>query len=315
MANVIEGRSLLERLQPRITVERHFKALGHTYRHGPLHELYEQYVFRPGLRFSLRCAGLYGHGVRNALRPVLRELSLNFPNLPQAFDGFQILQISDFHIDGVNGLAEALIPVLSSLRPDVCVLTGDYRFENCGACEEVYPRMRTVLSSIEAREGIYGILGNHDSAEIALALEEMGVRMLVNESVEIGREPDSLAIIGVDDPFDYRCDDLPQALAALDPPAFKVLLAHAPELYEEAAASGIDLYLAGHTHGGQIRLPIIGSIRNNARCPRRYAYGSWRHRTMQGYTSAGVGCSSLPIRYNCPPEVVLIELHRAESEV
>lgn len=314
MANVIEGRSLMERLKPRITVERHFEALGHTYRHGPLHEIYEQYLLRPALRFSLRCAGLYGRGVRNALTPVVRELSLDFPNLPSVFDGFRILQISDFHIDGVDGLAEALVPVLSGLRPDLCVLTGDYRFENHGASAEVYSRMRTVLASIEARDGIYGILGNHDSAEIALALEQMGVRMLVNESVEIGRGAHPLAVIGVDDPFDYGCDDLPQALSSVDPAAFKVLLAHAPELYEEAAASGIDLYLSGHTHGGQIRFPLIGSIRNNARCPRQYTYGLWKHESMRGYTSGGVGCSSLPIRYNCPPEVVLIELRRGENE-
>ncbi len=304
----------MERLKPRITVEQHFEALGHTYRHGPLHQIYEQYLFRPGLRSFLRCAGLYGRGVRNALSPVVRELSLDFPSLPSAFDGFRMLQISDFHIDGVDGLAEALVPLLSGIRPDVCLLTGDYRFEDRGACDEVYARMRTVLSSIEAREGIYGILGNHDSAEIALALEQMGVRMLVNESVEIGRGAHSLAVIGVDDPFEYGCDDLPEALSSVAPASFKVLLAHAPELYEEAAASGIDLYLSGHTHGGQIRFPLIGSIRNNARCPRQYAHGWWRHQIMQGYTSAGVGCSSLPIRYNCPPEVVLIELHRAEGD-
>jgi uncharacterized protein len=315
MANVVEERSLAERLKPRIAIERQFEALGHTYRHGALHEVFEYRVLRPGLRMALKCAGVYSRGVRNALSPVVNEISLDFENLPAAFDGFRILQISDFHIDGVDGLAEALVPVLRDVRPDVCVLTGDYRFEDRGACGEVYQRMRTVLPSIEAQEGIYGILGNHDSAEIAHALEEMGVRMLVNDAVEIPRGAQSLALIGVDDPFDYGCDDLPGALSSVDGGAFKVLLAHAPELYEEAAASGIDLYLSGHTHGGQIRFPLIGSIRNNARCPRAYSYGVWQHGAMRGYTSGGVGCSSLPVRYNCPSEVVLIELRAIERRL
>src|SRR5207248_11700996 len=93
----------------------------------------------------------------------------------------------------------------------------------------------------------------------------------------------------------------------------KILLAHTPEVYADASARGVQLYLSGHTHAGQIRFPGIGSIRNNARCPRAYAYAHWRHGAMQGYTSAGVGCSSLPIRFNCPPEIVLIELRRKRS--
>jgi len=81
-------------------------------------------------------------------------------------------------------------------------------------------------------------------------------------------------------------------------------------MYNEAAAAGIHLYLCGHTHGGQIRLPWLGAPMQNAACPRRYAHGCWRHGEMQGYTSAGAGCSMLPVRYNCPPEITLIELAR-----
>jgi predicted MPP superfamily phosphohydrolase len=137
--------------------------------------------------------------------------------------------------------------------------------------------------------------------------------MLVNESVEIRRGTDSIWIAGIDDPFDYKCDDLPGALANVPPQDFKVLMAHTPELYQSASDLGIDLYLCGHTHAGQIRLPLVGSLRNNADCPKEYAYGAWRHGSMQAYTSAGAGCSALPIRYNCPPEVTLIELRRGEK--
>jgi hypothetical protein len=307
-----EARPLAERLKQRIAVEQEFARLGHTYRHGALYRAFEHHVLRPGLKFALRCAGLYERGVQNALRPVVRELHCSFSNLPPHFDGFRILQISDLHIDGTDGLTEALSCLLSTIEADVCVLTGDYRFEDFGPCDNVYPRMRAVLSTISARYGIFGILGNHDTSGIGQALEEMGVRMLVNDAIEIaGRDGIPLVVIGVDDPFDYRCHDLTGALSAVPRNAFKILLAHAPELYDEAAENGIDLYLSGHTHAGQIRFPLIGSIRNNSRCPRTFGYGHWSHRGMQGYTSAGAGCSSLPVRFNCPPEVALIRLHRA----
>jgi hypothetical protein len=306
--STLEERSLAERLEPRIEIEQRYARLGHTLRHGPIARAFERKIERPLLKFGLGAVGIYERGVRNALTISTTNIRLSFPDLPPAFEGFKILHISDFHIDGVDGLAEALERALSSLdaEPDVCVFTGDYRFEDSGDCRAVYPRMRKVVRSIRAKHGIYGILGNHDAAEIAFALEEFGVRMLVNEAAEIG----TLWLIGVDDKFEYRCDDLPAALARVPPDGFKILLSHSPELYREAAAEGIRLYLTGHTHAGQIRLPGIGAIKHNAQCPRRMAFGAWQHDGMQGYTSAGVGCSSLPIRFHCPPELVVIELAR-----
>ena len=306
--SAVRRRVLAELVQPRVAVEEHFARTGHTYRHGPAHYLFENYILRPTLKTGLSAIGLYKRGLRNALSPVVREVTLGFPALPPAFDGFTVLQISDLHIDGVDGLAEALVPILRNVQPDVCVLTGDYRFEDRGSCQEVYPRMRLVVDAISAKHGIYGILGNHDAAEIAFALEEMGVRMLVNESARIEQGNDVIWIAGIDDPFDYRTDDLPAALADVPSGAFKILLAHAPELYEPASAAGIHLYLSGHTHAGQIRLPLIGAVKHNANCPREYTFGLWQHGEMTGYTSAGVGCSALPIRYNCPPELVLFKL-------
>ena len=190
------------------------------------------------------------------------------------------------------------------------MLTGDYRFETRGPSHGVYPLMRSILSSVSSEHGVFGILGNHDAAEIALALEEMGVVMLVNQAVPIGNGSSSLWLAGVDDPFDYRCDDLPGALSAVPREAFKILLAHTPDLYEDAAGRAVDLYLCGHTHAGQIRFPLIGALRHNSKSPRTYAYGHWIHKHMQGYTTSGVGCSGLSVRFNCPPEVAMIELRK-----
>jgi predicted MPP superfamily phosphohydrolase len=132
--------------------------------------------------------------------------------------------------------------------------------------------------------------------------------MLVNEAVEVRHGPGHLWVIGLDDPHYYGCDDLPGALHDVPASAFKILLVHSPEIYREAAARGIDLYLCGHTHGGQIRLPLLGPLWLNARAPRRVKRGRWTQGGMQGFTSAGVGTSLLPVRFLCAPEIGLIEL-------
>ena len=299
---------LKERIRPRLTVEADFTRLGHSYRHGRLHRLYDHLLQRPGLSFGLSLLGLYQQGKRNALTPVVRHFKLEFKDLPRAFEGFRLMQMSDFHIDGVDGLAEALAERLKSISCDLCVFTGDFRFEDFGSCDRIYPRMRTVINSIRSRHGIYGILGNHDPGEVALELQELGVNMLVNDAARISVANDSIWLAGVDDNFDYGTHDLPLALAEVPAGAFKILLAHAPELFEAADHLGIRLTLSGHTHGGQLRLPWIGALKQNARCPREYAWGLWKHGHLQGYTSCGVGCSTLPIRFNCPPEIVVFEL-------
>jgi predicted MPP superfamily phosphohydrolase len=270
-------------------------------------------LLRPIVKWSLKAAGLYAAGLRAALQPVVRSLCFEFDSLPAAFHGFRILHLSDLHIDGTDGLAEKTAEIVSGLPVDVCVMTGDYRFEVYGPCDRVYPRMNLILRAIRAKYGVLGILGNHDLAAIAIELARMGVHMLVNDSAELRSGESAIWIAGVDDPHYYGCDDLAQATSGIPKGGFQVLLAHSPELYDQAAALGIDLYLCGHTHGGQIRLPEPFRGRwatpiRNAACPFEYTHGEWRHRGLQGYTTAGVGTSLLPIRYNCPSEIVVIEL-------
>jgi predicted MPP superfamily phosphohydrolase len=301
---------LHERIQPRLAVEADFERLGHTYRHGRLHRFYDHRVQRPGLAMGLSLVGLYGRGKRNALSPIVRNVRLEFKDLPPSFDGFRVLQLSDFHIDGVDGLAEALAERLQDVSCDLCVFTGDYRFEDHGPCDEVYLRMRKVIDSIQSQHGIYAILGNHDPGEVALRLRGMGVHMLVNDAACVRQGNDTLWVVGVDDNFDYGCHDLALAMSEVPPNGFKILLAHAPELFAEAEKRGIQLNLSGHTHGGQLRLPVIGALKQNARCPKKFAWGAWKYGGLQGYTSSGVGCSTVPVRYNCPPEIALLELRR-----
>ena len=175
-----------------------------------------------------------------------------------------------------------------------------------------YPNWcRHADESVKARLGVVGILGNHDVSEEVPALERLGVRMLINEALEVRRGRESAWVIGVDDPHYYGCDDLPTALRAVPSDAFKILLVHTPELIQEAAAAGVDLYLCGHTHGGQVCLPVIGPLLINANCSRAYARGVWQYHTLQGYTNPGVGTSGVPVRFWCPPEIGLVELRCA----
>ena len=308
MTTTLERRSQHERLQRRIQIERKSGETGKSFRRHAGRMKLEGYFVKPVLNAVLRASGLYQRGVRNALQPAITHVQLRFANLPQRFDGFRILHLSDLHIDALPGLAERVAAALDGVCCDVCLMTGDYRFAIEGSCLRAWSGMRTVLSSISAPHGTFAILGNHDPSEMAPALERLGVRMLINESTAVHKDSESIWLAGVDDPYDFRCDDLATALEEVPPGAFKILLAHTPDLYRPAAAGGVDLYLCGHTHAGQVRLPWIGSIIQNSDAPRSHTHGYWRHRDIQGYTSRGIGCSMLPVRFNCPPEIVLMEL-------
>ena len=275
---------------------------------GPHSVPLREHIMAVALRAALKGTGIYQRGLRNALEPIVREVQFKVEGVPASFDGFRILHLADLHIDGMDGLAEIVAERVAGLEADLCVMTGDYRFSVHGPSHQVYPRLRTILPGIQTRHGVLAILGNHDDSEIAVELEKLGVRMLINEAVEITRGGAGLWIIGIDDPHRYECDDLEGALEPVPRDAFKLLLAHSPELFNEAAEAGVHLYLCGHTHAGQLCLPGGAALLMNADCPRPYTRGRWRHGEMHGYTSAGVGCSLLPVRYNCPPEITIIEL-------
>jgi predicted MPP superfamily phosphohydrolase len=275
----------------------------------------ENFRFIRGLlNLGLWLTGLGCRGRRNATNPVFKHLRLAFDSLPEAFDGYRILHLSDLHIDGVPDLVVNTTDQLRDLEIDLCVLTGDYRFAFKGPCHNVYPQMQRLLSGVNARQGIVGILGNHDASEMIPEFERLGVRMLVNQSLELRQGLHSIWLVGLDDPHYFGCENLPAALIEVPEDAFKILLVHSPEMLEDAAQSGIHLYLCGHTHGGQICLPFLGPVITHANCPRNYVRGAWQYRNVTGYTSPGVGTSGVSARFLCPPELVVIELCRTSSQ-
>ncbi len=142
---------------------------------------------------------------------------------------------------------------------------------------------------------------------MAEAFENLGIDVLINETRSLQKGEAQIHVTGTDDVHYYYTD---AARAALEtaPDGFKIALIHSAELADVAANAGFSLYLAGHTHGGQVCLPGGMPIITNMSCHRRYASGLWRHGSMTGYTTTGIGVSGLPVRFNSRGEVVLITL-------
>jgi len=258
------------------------------------------------IRFALRLTGLYGRARRNAEQVQVRENPTRLRRLPAGFDGFTILQISDMHVEMNEGAMRRLIELLPGLAYDICVLTGDFRAQTFGPFDAMLEGLARVR--LHLKGPVYGVLGNHDTVRMVPGMEEMGIRMLLNESVPIERGPERIHLVGIDDAHYFRVDNIEKAAAAIPPDECCILLSHTPEIYRQAAHAGVDLLLGGHTHGGQICLPGSIPITLDSDLPRRMGSGAWHYHEMSGYTSVGVGSCILPVRLNCPPEITLHRL-------
>lgn len=261
----------------------------------------------------LKLTGLRKRGEANARDFQLRELALSFEDLPPAFDGFRILHLSDIHFWEEDAeFTDKLCAFLESVEADFCAFTGDYRFAFTGPYGHVLEGMQCLLDSIRPTRGSAAVLGNHDIAAFVGPFGEMGLPILMNEGFALESGQDRIWIAGVDDPHRYQCDNLPLALENVPRENFTILLAHTPELAVSASECGVDLYLCGHTHCGQVCLPTGHAVVTNTRAPRKFCFRQWRNGPTQGYTSPGLGTTDIPVRFYCPPEATIIRLERAD---
>lgn len=264
----------------------------------------------PGfIRTCLLMSGLLGRGQRNSRSLRTLHNSFYIPRLPAVFDGFRILHLTDLHVDMDPLNLEAVIRQIQPLSYDLCVLTGDYRCHTWGCTEEALKGMAHLKAALKGEA--WAVLGNHDSVRMVPALEDMGYNLLLNEQRAIERQGQRLFVAGVDDAHHYKAHNLHRAAEGIPEEDVSILLSHTPEIWREAAHAGFDLFLCGHTHGGQICLPGSIPITLDSPCPRRLGRGYWRYNGMQGYTSPGTGTSLVNVRLNCPPEVTVHTLHRA----
>lgn len=272
-----------------------------------------------------RQGGIETYSAHEAVRPALPwhsrdrfsvgEERIWLDALPSAFHGLRIVQISDIH-HGLflpkEWLSEA-VRQANRLDPDIVALTGDfvtYSRRNIGPAAELLGRLR-------ARYGVYAVLGNHDFRVdpdgITAALREQRIDVLRNRHISLRFRSESIYLAGVDD-YGYGAD-LRRAIRGVPRDAATILLAHNPRVIRLASSRGVSLVLSGHTHGGQVNLPLLGTVYGRSPERLRYKIGWDRMGATQIYVSRGIGTIVLPWRLRCPAEITHLELLQGASGV
>lgn len=258
------------------------------------------------LGFVYLAAAMYATRVEPR-QPIFERRTLRFRQLPRELDGLRIALIGDMHLGhpfASENTRWAVRQVLDA-QADLIALTGDFV-----SYARSIPELPELLGELYAPLGVFAVPGNHDHwegvDEIRAALERPDFRFLLNSNRRLEWRGAHFVVAGIDDVW-HDDHDLDLALAGVSPGAFTILLAHAPDVADEAAQRGVDLQLSGHTHGGHIRLPGLGALV----LPRhgwRYSIGHVVVGEMQVYISRGIG--GFPLRLGCPPEATLITLRR-----
>jgi uncharacterized protein len=266
-------------------------------------------------------AGAYGllYGRLNLETPRQR---IRLARLPKAFDGFRIAQLSDIHIGPfmTGDQIRRFAAIANSLHPDLIVLTGDFITWDAQTQGSVVD----ALSGLKAPFGVFGCLGNHDAwarveDSITRLFGDAGIRILRHARTSITQAGEALNLIGVD--FESRRRMGPSGSvvnrylagveALMAPHTANILLSHNPDTFDRAAELGIDLSLAGHTHGGQAALEFISPEIAPSRLVTPYVAGHFEKPGGQLYVNRGIGTIGVPIRLGAPPEITLFELVRA----
>lgn len=258
-------------------------------------------------------AGNFSRFARYALAEAnslsVEKIEIKLKRLPKKLDGFRLVQLSDIHhspFTSLEHIARA-VEVSNLLKPDLFILTGDYVSHD----SEYIAPVAEVLGRLEAEFGTFACLGNHDhwtDAELVTrSFRQAKINVLINEGFRFAARDASFWLCGVDD-YMVGKTDLRSALRGAFPDEMKLLLAHNPVILRQAARFDVDLMLSGHTHGGQVKLRDEDKrVLPN----RRLKNGLHRRKDTQIYITRGIGTVVLPIRYQCPPEISLIELHSA----
>jgi hypothetical protein len=241
--------------------------------------------------------------------PVVERVLVPIPGLKPALEGFSIVQLSDIHLLPYTraGLVRKAVEMANSLKPDLVVLTGDFVWRVEAAADELAP----LLANLNARYGVFSVMGNHDYwlniRAVQAAFDRARLPVLYNQGLVIEANGASLYLAGMDDGWAGR-PNLGAALEGAPSGAPVVLLLHEPDLVDQVSLDPrVTLMLAGHTHGGQVLLggkpppikPYLGE---------KYTQGLFKVRDTWLYTNRGLGVISIPLRINCPPEVTQLVL-------
>jgi predicted MPP superfamily phosphohydrolase len=264
-------------------------------------------------------AGVYGI-FKGRLDLQITRQPIRLTRLPGAFQGFRIAQLSDIHIGPFMTQEEIrkYVEIANALKPDLTVLTGDFVTWDPATQLPVVQ----ALSRLSAPFGVFGCLGNHDvyarvENSITLLFRQAGIRILRRQNAAVDTQGESLNLMGVDYTGKFVMGSktegageryLDSIEALIDPHRVNILLSHNPNTFDRAAELGIDLSLAGHTHGGQAALEFISPEIAPSRLVTPYVAGLFVKPGGQLYVNRGIGTIGVPIRIGAPPEITLFEL-------
>jgi len=267
-------------------------------------------------------AGAYGM-LYGRLNLEVAPQTIRLARLPRAFEGFRICQLSDIHIGPFMPAEEIrkYAAIANAQKAEMIVLTGDFVTFDGRTQEAVVD----ALSGLRAPFGVYGCLGNHDAwcvveDSITALFRRRGVRILRGERVAIEAGGERFNLIGVDFQSPRRFGPSPAVVNLLgniagfvEPGQVNILLSHNPDTFDKAAELGVDLSIAGHTHGGQAALEFISPEIAPTRLVTPYVAGWFRKPGGQLYVNRGIGTIFIPIRVGAPPEITVYQLSRGEA--
>ena len=241
----------------------------------------------------------------------INRYELEVDNLPAGFEGFKIVVFGDIHKSPIvsSGHVRKCIALINSLEPDIVLNTGDFITDKA---EYIYEIVEP-LKSINSKYGVFASPGNHDYwADIDIVkkgLEDAGISLLVNEnrSIEKNKNTERIWIVGLDDMWGGRINTF-EAFKNIPEDDVKFLIMHNPDYFIELADFGIDLVMAGHTHGGQVSIPFFGPPLVPSQYGKKYASGFVESGKM--YVHKGIGTWKIPVRFLSRPEIVLFTLHK-----
>jgi uncharacterized protein len=260
-------------------------------------------------------AGVAGFGYARDIEPERIEvvrLDLRLPRLSPSFDGYRLAQISDIHM-GTGMTPERLariVQMINEEQPDAVAITGD--FVTRGDVTRLTPGLVKALRELKAKDVAVAVLGNHDhwtdASAIRRVITDSGLLDISNNVYTVQRGAESLHLAGVDDYWE-RQDRLDDVLNLLPETGCAVLLAHEPDYADISAASGrFDLQISGHSHGGQMIIPILNRPLVVPPYSLKYPLGQYQVGTMIQYTNRGVGTINPALRFNCRPEITVFTL-------
>ncbi len=248
----------------------------------------------------------------------INHYQISLPNLPTAFSGFRIAHLTDLHYGPfvTTQFIQRVVALTNQIRADAIVCTGDYVHDinTTASIDTIWP----LLSTLSAPWVVYSVLGNHDHwadfnrSRYWLEKSEQNLYKIAKPFEKDGQQ---LWLGGAGDRWEDT-DGIDQAFRTAPDNACKICLAHNPDTVDLKYQTQIDLFLCGHTHGGQIWWPVLNRPITDQQLPvenKNYISGLIQTNDRQIFISRGVGCAVLPVRFNCPPEIALLELIKDES--